>query len=115
MDLVKRFSPQAGNDGVFQADIDFIEQFMGKHFGAERGKAMFLSKAKKVCHELGMVMGYNETSTGFTLGFESKADHDRFMAQIEPQMALAAQMDQRSTERLLQHMDWFEQLAAEKT
>lgn len=101
MDLVERFAPQAGANGVFKTEINFSEFFKGHDLGSQRGKDNFLHHARRACHELGIVVGYNETPTGFALGFETKADHDRFMAVVEPRMELDARKDQRGIEKLM--------------
>lgn len=101
MYLIERFAPQAEIDGAFIEEMDCTEFFKGANLGAERGKKNFMFHAKRACHELGITVGYRETPTGFTLGFDSKADHERFVTIIEPQMRADAERAQRHTERLV--------------
>lgn len=93
--LVKGFKNQAGDEnGLIKSEITFQE--VQNQFGHQWSmtiadyKETFLIEAEKICDEMGIVIGYNETENGFEVGFQHPQDHTEFMGKIEETIAVKA-------------------------
>ncbi len=101
--LVQGFSPHS-QEGVFTAEISFRQGH--NEFGHEWGhsiadqKKIFLEEAESVCDQMAIFIGYNETVTGFEIGFEQVSDHAPFMARIEERMSERCARGQLTPETL---------------
>ena len=116
MELVRRFSPEAAHDGAYTTEISFSDGGRTAFFDVADGKRWFLQFVREVCEEQGIVMGYNETETGFQLGFEDKTDYAAMMEIVEPKLLDIADRVTQRMQRLYDdiinnppretHADW---------
>ena len=95
MNLMKVFTDQSDKNGLYIAKV-----FWRKH-----SRDTFKRCVSKACNELGIVAGYNETVSGFELGFETAEDYERVMKIAVPAMEHSISFPEARAKSAL---EWFE-------